>query len=143
MRGNETDETRTANSMVALSAATCHTNGTTDRALPDTGTYVPYCTHSANRSLCRAPASQVTLPVHSGVGLQARIACKQNVRVTSSTTTARGDPLHLPASYCVLRTKKNLLLSSLWVWTCCSCRERTSSRGSQCDHCSQRDCHCC
>ena len=44
-----------------------------------------------------APASQRTLPVHSGVGLQARIACKQAFRVTSSRSTAR-DPLHLPTS---------------------------------------------
>ena len=48
-------------------------------------------------SLCRVPASQRTLPVHSGVGLQARIACKQAFRVTSSRSTAR-DPLHLPTS---------------------------------------------
>ena len=84
-------------------------------------------------SVCLAPASQRTLPVHRGVGLQASIACKQTFisRVSASRSTAR-NPLHLPASYYVVRTKKKtLLLSSLRVWACCSCRERTSSRGRQ------------
>ena len=48
MRGNETVETRAAKSMVAVAAATCHTIGTTDRALPDTVTNVPCCTHTEN-----------------------------------------------------------------------------------------------